>query len=108
MLSKTDLCALEPKYNMKTEFGTKRNNSFIAWPGQGGCCRLRPSQLQAHVEEGAGVLQKNTGASWFGHKLRTCRQPCSSCLQDGTRFLEQKAKNRDGQVCGREGKGSVV
>ena len=29
--------------------------------------------MQAHLEEGAGVLQKNTGASWFGHKVRTCR-----------------------------------
>ena len=38
---------------MKTEFGIKRNNSFIASLGNGGCSRLWPSKkLQAHPEEG--------------------------------------------------------
>ena len=36
LLSKNDLCASEPKYNVKTDFGIKRNNSFIALLGKGG------------------------------------------------------------------------
>lgn len=39
--------------NGKTEFGLKRNKSFIALQGEGCCCRLRPSELQACWEEGA-------------------------------------------------------
>lgn len=34
VLSKTDLCAMEPKYNGKTECGIKKNKSLIAWPAK--------------------------------------------------------------------------
>lgn len=50
----TELPAPEPKYNTKTEFGIKRNDNFIALLGREGCSRLRPSKLQAQLEEEVG------------------------------------------------------
>lgn len=44
LLSKIDLHALKTKHNVKTEFGIKRINSFIALQGKGGCSRLTPSK----------------------------------------------------------------
>lgn len=42
---KTYLCVLKPKYNVRTEFGIKRNKRFIALQDNGGCRRLRQSSL---------------------------------------------------------------
>lgn len=56
MLLKTDLCASEPKCNMKTEFGIK-NNSFIALPGKGGYSRPWPSaNCKASWRKGLRIL----------------------------------------------------
>ena len=49
VLLKSDFCALELKYNLKTEFGDKSTNGFITLPGKGGCCRLMPSTLQTRL-----------------------------------------------------------
>lgn len=58
-LSKIHLCAWELKYNRKTEFGIKSNNSFIALRGKGGCSRLWPSKTLACQEEGAGEFYRD-------------------------------------------------
>ena len=53
LLSKTNLCASEPKYNLKTELGIK-NSSILALPDGGGCWKWGPPQLRAHPEDGPG------------------------------------------------------
>jgi len=81
-LSKTDLGTLEPKYNTKTEFGMKRNNSFIALPGKRGCSRWRPLKLQACLEEGAkGFYREVQSLASFDRNCILGCQPHSSCLQ---------------------------
>lgn len=89
MLSKTDLCASEPKYNAKAEFGIKRNNSFVA--------------LQACLRGGWGV-QGNAGCRRFlgFYRNRVCAASLLGHSRGGARFLKRKAKKRKGEVCGRE------
>ena len=84
VLSKTNLCTSGPKYNSKTEFGIKRNNSFTALWGSRGCSRLWPSKTvsppttTATPRQGLGSLQGSTGSGWFQQELN--RLPASFIL----------------------------
>lgn len=62
MLSKTDLCAFEPKYNMKTEFGIKRDSSFIALSDEGGYGYdlQAPGFLKQKAKEGGGRYEEGS------------------------------------------------
>lgn len=58
MSLKTDLCASEPKYNSKMEFGVERNNSLLLCQGQEAAAGSGLENLQARPQEGAGGLYR--------------------------------------------------
>ena len=65
------------KIQHEDKFGIKRNNSFIALLGKGGCCRLWPSKSASRPRERAGgvVYSEIQALAGFGRNCAPANSP---------------------------------
>ena len=86
ILLKTDLHASKPKYNSKTEFGIKRNKSFIVLHAKEAVAGSGLQNLEAFLEEGAGEFYREIQDLASFNRNCVCAGSLVSHFQGGTRF----------------------
>lgn len=102
---KTNPCALESKYNAKTEFGIRRNTALLVCWAKESAAGSGLQKLQALPEEGAGGGKgyKEIGSSPFLQELLSATSP-SSCLQGGTVSRNKRLGRKEEGSFGKERK----